>query len=352
MRIAITADPYLPVPPMAYGGIERVVDFVCRGLAKRGHQVTLFAHPQSNTAGQLVAYGCPPHRGITTRFKELWQLGSALYWRRKQFDVVISWGRLAALLPILPFRSLPKIQRYCRDVVPWTSVARASRLAGNSIRFAGASTSVYRTNQNPAPAGCWVTIHDGVEVENYTFVRKVEPNAPLAFLGRLHPMKGAHFAIAVAKAATRQLIIAGNREKSADDPNYFEREIAPHLDKGQISYIGPVNDAEKNVLLGKCAALLFPSEYKEAFGIVMAEAMACGTPVLAKPRGSVSEVVRTGVSGFVCDSLPEFVESVLKLESLDRKLIRCECETRFDAGIVVKQFEELCLQMITRDRLR
>lgn len=347
MRIAVAVDPYIPVPPIGYGGIERTVDYVCRGLSARGHQITLFAHPESKTAGELIGYGVPPHRGIVPRVRELLELGGALFRRRREFDVVINWGRLAALLPILPIRSLPKIQRYCRDQVPWTSVRRATVLAGDSIIFAGASTSVY-TTEHGIPAGRWVTVFDGVELEKYTFVPELVEDAPLCFIGRVCPVKGPHVAIAVAKAAGRRLVIAGNREHSGADPLYFEREIAPHLDGDQITYIGTVNDAQKDALLGRSYALLFPTAFKEAFGIVMAEALACGTPVLASPRGSVREVIDEGISGFVCETISDYLDGLGKIKTLSRESVRRRCEERFDSDLIVQQIEQLCVRMAAK----
>src|SRR5437868_15106298 len=106
MRIALTVDPYLPVPPRLYGGIERVVDFLVRGLMARGHQVTLFAHPESSIGTKLISYGVPPHFGLSPRLRELWQVGSRIFRSKDEFDVIHSFGRLAALLPVLPFRRI------------------------------------------------------------------------------------------------------------------------------------------------------------------------------------------------------------------------------------------------------
>src|ERR1043166_3485709 len=117
LRIALTVDPYIPVPPVLYGGIERVVDFVVRGLAERGHHVTLFAHPDSRTPAELISYGMPPHFGSRQRLTELRQVGAGLWHRRRGLDVILSFGRLAALLPVLPHRSLAKVQCYQRDLV-------------------------------------------------------------------------------------------------------------------------------------------------------------------------------------------------------------------------------------------
>jgi glycosyltransferase involved in cell wall biosynthesis len=347
MSVAITVDPNFPVPPRLYGGIERVADIVVRGLSKRGHHVTLLAHPESRTAGRLVPYGAPPHWGWRPRLTELCQVGSALWSRRRELDVVFSWGRLAALLPILPYRGLPKIQRYCRSLVPWRSVRTAVRIAGNSIRFAGASTSVY--DERPTQGkygGRWSTIHDGVDMDTYTFVSRVARDAPLAFLGRIERVKGAHSAIAIARAASRKLIIAGNRSTHGEEATYFEQEIAPHLDGHDVQYVGSVDDAQKNQLLGSAAALLFPIQWKEAFGIVMAESFACGTPVIGFPCGSVPEVIREGVNGFVCRDVSAAVGAVANLDRIDRAAVRADCEARFSAKVLVDAVEGLLVQAV------
>ncbi len=353
LRIAITVDPYLPVPPRYYGGIERVADIAVRGLAARGHVVTLLAHPASRTAGTLVPYGVPPHRGPRARLGELWQVGSALWRRRHELDVVFSWGRLAALLPILADRRLPKIQRYCRGVVPWRGVHTAVRIAGPSIRFAGASASVYdELPQQGGRGGRWETLYDAVEAARFTFVPTVAADAPLAWLGRLEPIKGAHHAIAIARAAGRRLIIAGNRITEGEEAAYFEREIAPHIDGAQVSYVGPVDDERKNALLGSAAALLFPIEWKEAFGIVMAEAFACGTPVIGFPYGSVPEIVRDGVNGFVCRGVDAATAAVARLDEIDRAAVRADCEARFDAPVFVTALERLLRRAVAERAAR
>src|SRR5262245_21522780 len=179
MRIAITADPYIPVPPRLYGGIERVVDFLVRGLLDRGHEVTLFAHPDTRVPASLVPYGAPPHTGATSRGRELWQVGSVLWRRRRAWDVVHSFGRLAALLPILADRRLPKVQSYQRDPVPWKGIGRAVRLAGRSLHLTACSTSVYR--ERPVHrrwGGEWRTIFNGVDLSRYEFVPAVAADAP------------------------------------------------------------------------------------------------------------------------------------------------------------------------------
>ena len=348
MRIAITVDPYIPVPPRHYGGIERVADIVVRGLVNRGHEVTLFAHGMSRTAGRLVPYGSPPHSGWRSRVTELTDLGGELWKRRKQFDVVFSWGRMAALVPVLAYRQLPKVQRYCRNAVPWRSVRMAVRLAGNSIRFAGASCSVYDERPTQGPyGGIWYTQYDGIELRNYTFTPNVSCDAPLVFLGRIERVKGPHTAIRIARCAGKRLIIAGNIVASGEGATYFEREIRPHIDGENVTFVGPVDDMGKNNLLGSAAALLFPIEWKEAFGIVMAESFACGTPVIGFRCGSVPEVIRNGVNGYVCRDADEAVVAVSRLGRIDRAVVRADCEVRFSDTAVVEGVERILADAAT-----
>ncbi len=349
LRVALTADPYIPVPPRLYGGIERVVDLLARGLAARGHRITLIAHPESRVPGRLIPYGVPPHVGLVPRAVELWQVGSAVWRSRADVDIVHSFGRLAALLPILPVRRLPKVQSYHRPTVPWKGVRRAVRLAGDSICFTSCSASVQRGHGGaPGIEGRWHVVFNAVSLNGYSAVASVPPDAPLVFLGKLEPMKGAHSAIVIARAARRRLVIAGNRAEAGPDAEYFEREIAPHVDGHAVQYVGPVDDEQKNALLGSALALLFPTSWEEAFGLVMTEAMACGTPVIAFARGAVPEVIHDGVTGFVCRDVSEAVRAVSRLHLIDRKAVRAECEARFGEAAMVDAYERLYLDMVAR----
>jgi glycosyltransferase involved in cell wall biosynthesis len=347
LRIAVTVDPYIPVPPRLYGGIERVVDFLVRGLAERGHEVTLLAHPDSRVPAGLIPYGVPPHIGRRPRLAELWQVGSVLWRRRSEWDLVHSFGRLAALLPILSCRSLPKVQSYQRDPVPWNGVRRAVRLAGSSLRFTACSTNVYRDRPVQGRwGGDWRTIFNGVDLSLYEFASVVAPDAPLVFLGRLEAIKGVHHAIAIAKIAGRRLVIAGNRLEGAPGAEYFHREIEPHIDGHHVRYVGPVDDQAKNALLGRAAALLMPVDWEEPFGIVMAEALACGTPVIGFARGAVPEVVRDGVNGFLCASVSEAAAAVHRLDRLERAAARRDCEARFADRVIVDAYEAVYREAI------
>ncbi len=349
LRVAITADPYLPVPPTHYGGIERVIAVLIHELAARGHEVTLIAHRDSRTPARLIGYGRPPHTGWRARAGELVDVGAALWRLRGAVDVIHSFGRLAALPPVLPLRRLPKVQSYQRDGVSWPNVRRALALAGPSLVFTACSSSVYRgAPPDRRVAGEWHTIFNAVDTARYTFRPAVAEDAPLMFLGRLDPVKGAHHAIQIARAARRRLILAGTRVDAGPDAGYFDAAIAPHLDGDRVQFVGPVDDAAKNRWLGSAAALLMPIEWEEPFGIVMAEAAACGTPVIAFARGSVPEVVRDRVNGFACRNVDEAVAAVGALGSIDRRSVRADCEARFSGRIIADQYEALYVELLAR----
>ena len=336
VRLAITADPYLPVPPRLYGGIERVIALLVSGLIRRGHDVTLIAHPQSHTPATLIPYGAPPHTRIAARTRELVQVASALVRLSGRIDIVHSFGRLAALLPVLPMRAVKKIQSYQR-AIPWAGVRHAAQLGGDSILFTGCSTSLYAPGNGAVRGTRWRTVFNCVDPSSYVAVTTVPDDAPLAFLGRIERIKGTHTAIAIARAAGRPLVIAGN----VTDPEYFSAEIAPHIDNLTVNYIGEVDDGAKSRLLGGSAALLMPIEWDEPFGIVMAEAFACGTPVVGFRRGSVPEVVREGVNGFVVSDVAQAAAAVRRLHRIDRGVVRRDCETRFSCDAVVDAYERL-----------
>jgi glycosyltransferase involved in cell wall biosynthesis len=331
VRIALTADPELPVPPRLYGGIERIIDMLVRGLVERGHEVTLFAHLDSDVPCRLVPYGGSGQHPLDVLRNTL--SVSRLAFRRP--DVVHSFGRLAYLAALLPTR-LPTVMSYQRKP-SLDRVRLAARMARNgSLAFTGCSEHIAAQIRPHAPA---FAVFNGVPMATYDFQPGVGGDAPLVFLGRVAPIKGAHTAVEVAQQTGRRLVLAGNVPE--EEKEYFEEQIQPHLDGERIRYVGPVDDTEKNDLLGRSAAFLMPIEWEEPFGIVMAEALACGTPVIGTRRGSVPEVVDDGVTGFVCDTTAEMAEAVSQVGDLDRAACRQQCERLFSGEAVVDAYEEL-----------
>ncbi len=339
MKIAFTADPEIAVPPLFYGGIERIIDLLITELSKLGHEVTLFAHKDSVINGRLI-----PYHSTATGFSSVIR-NSLLISKTtvlQDFDIIHSFGRLAYLMPLLPFR-IPKLMSYQREPT-LSQIKKAIKLAKkNTLAFTGCSGYISNQITPFAPA---YAIYNGVDVNKYVFENEVDINAPLTFLGRIEPIKGTHIAIKVARATNRKLIIAGNIP--SEYQSYFDEQIKPELDD-QITYIGPVNDAEKNILLGSSAAFLMPIEWNEPFGIVMVEAMACGTPVIAFNRGSVPEVILHTINGFRCDTTEEMISYVNKIASIDRKEVRKDAESRFSAQVIVQHYLSLYKQLIERN---
>lgn len=336
LRIAITADPELPVPPLHYGGIERVIDMLVHGLEGAGHEVTLFAHPGSRTGGRLVPYPGASSASRRDTLRNMLSLNREIALGR--FDLVHSFGRIAYLLPLLPL-PLPKLMTYQREVTP-RSVSWGHRLSRGTLHFSAISRSMM---QGVDHLGNWHLVYNGVPLNTYRFVEKVAPDAPLVFLGRIEHIKGPHLAIRIARATGRRLVIAGNVPDAHSQ--YFRDQVEPFIDGSQVTYIGPVDDAQKNELLGAAAALLMPILWEEPFGIVMAEALACGTPVLGMARGSVPEVVSDGVTGFVRSSVEGLASAVSRIPEISRAECRRRAETLFSDTAVTASYIEIYKRM-------
>lgn len=327
MKIAITADPMLPVPPENYGGIERIIDFLVRGLIKRGHEVVLVAHRSSTVPVNLIPY----RSSESTPYAHFSNLLAVAELKSFAPDVIHSFSRLAYLLPFFQ-RKVLKLMSYQREPTIG-QVIKARRLCRRgSLYFTGCSDYI---SGKISPYAKAFTVYNGVELGKYDFESTIQKDAPLVFLGRIEPIKGAHIAIEVAKKSGQQLVIAGN--VPVEYQSYFDKSIKPHLN-GQITYIGPVNDLEKNEWLGKASALLMPIEWDEPFGIVMTEAMACGTPVIGFARGAVKEVVSNAETGFLCFSIEDMVNAVSKISAISRHAVRRDVEVRFSSDVVVENY--------------
>jgi glycosyltransferase involved in cell wall biosynthesis len=333
LRIFVTADPEVPVPPELYGGIERVIALLVEGLVQRGHQVTLFAHADSKVSADLVAYSGLRSGSAADTMIHAAQI--AFEAARRHPHVVHSFGRLAYLLPVLPL-PIPKVMSYQRAITP-RSVDMGMRLSRGTLHFASCSRHLIKDVGGPN----WQVIYNGVDIDRYQFEAAVPPDAPLMFLGRVERIKGPHLAIEIARKAKQRLIIAGNIPDGPEHQAYFKSEIEPHIDGRAIMYSGPVDDAMKSELLSQVQALLMPVLWNEPFGIVMAEAFACGTPVIGFARGAVPEVVADGVTGFVGRNVDELVAAVGRLSRINRRACRDVAERRFSQHAVVDGYESL-----------
>lgn len=331
------------MPPVYYGGIERVVDLLAKELSARGHSISLFAHSDSQTAGTLFPW---PGRTSNRRADLVRNMSFlARHVSTGRFDLVHSFSRIAYLLPLLPSR-LPKLMTYQRAVSP-RSVSLGTKLSSGSLWFTAVSTSMMN---GLGDLGTWRMIPNGVPLETFPFVSEVPVDAPLVFLGRIEEIKGPHLAIDIARRSGKRLVIAGNIPEEYKD--WARKYVLQHVDGDQVQYVGPVNDESKSELLGQASAFLMPILWEEPFGIVMAEAMACGTPVLALARGAAPEVVQHGVTGFVQATVDALVEDVARIDSLHRRDCRHRVEQAYSQAAITDGYLDVYEEMVRSVRRR
>jgi glycosyltransferase involved in cell wall biosynthesis len=339
VRIAITADPELPVPPVYYGGIERIVDMLARGLSASGHEVTLFAHAESRTQGRLIPWPGGSSVSPIDTLRNAAALARSVFAER--FDIVHSFSRVAYLTPVLPL-PVPKLMTYQREISR-RSVKLGHALSRGTLWFSAISHAMMRGVED---TGSWRLVYNGVPLAAYEYRADPGPAAPLVFLGRIEEIKGPHLAIEISRRTGIPIIIAGNL--AAEHREWFEATIAPSLDGKHVTFVGAVNDAKKNSLLGQARALLMPILWEEPFGIVMIEAMACGTPVIGFARGAVPEVVKHGVTGFVAADLTEMIAGVGNLGTIQRSACRARVEQLFSDAVVTDAYLSVYREMINK----
>jgi glycosyltransferase involved in cell wall biosynthesis len=346
LRVLITADAELPVPPLMYGGIERVIDLLVRELSSRGHEVALVAHRGSQSpASTLYAWPNDSSRGAGAVMRNAAALRRAVI----DFDpdVIHSFSRLLWLLPLC-MDQRPKLMSYQRE--PTGRTVGASRtLHRGRLHFTGCSESICRRGRL-AGGGDWTAIHNAVDGGSYQFRESVPGDAPLVFLSRIEEIKGCHHAIEIAKRSGRRLVIAGNHVDHGEAGAYWRDRILPEIGRNHVEYAGPVDDAQKNELLGAAAALVVPIEWDEPFGIVFAEALACGTPVISAPRGALPEIIDDGVHGFLVKSIEEGVAAVQRIASISRSACRARFDGAFSAPVIVDAYVSLYRRLIAEHR--
>jgi glycosyltransferase involved in cell wall biosynthesis len=335
MKILLIMDPGILVPPEGYGGHERLVYMFAQEYLRLGHDVHLLVTTGSKVPGCTVynfgKQGFPPKKvdalmAIPTAWSFLWK-------HRKDFDLVHNFGRLAYLIPILN-TSIKKIMTYGREINK-KNIKIANRFPTQNLVFTGCSINISSAGQ---VAGRWETVYNAIEFDKYFLRPCVPSNAPLIFLGRLEKVKGCHTAIKVAKATNSNLIIAGNISSLSEEKAYFKKEIEPFVDGKQIQYVGQVNDEQKNHYLGQSKALLFPIEWNEPFGMVMVEAMACGTPVVGFRKGAVPEIVNEGMSGYIVSDMQKMIEAINLIPYISRTKCRQIAQSRFDVKVIAREY--------------
>jgi glycosyltransferase involved in cell wall biosynthesis len=344
VKIAQVAPLWEPVPPAGYGGTERIVSYLAEELVQRGHDVTLFASGDSRTSARLVPVvdtalrlaGASPDAGFAHHVRLL----ARVFRDAASFDLIhchtdylalpFSWlVRTPTVHTIHGRLDVPYLQAVYRDFqgVPLVSISHAQRAPLAAVQ----------------PS--WVaTVHHGIPLRDVPFSGAA--GRYLAFLGRMSPEKRPDLAIEIAIRSAVPLRIAAKID--ATERTYFETVIAPRLQHPLITFQGEVQGAAKFAFLRDARALLFPIDWPEPFGLVMVEAMACGTPVIGRPCGAASEVVAHGRTGFLVESVDDLVAAVGQVGAIDRGECRRHVESHFSVDRMVDDYETVYRRLLTR----
>jgi glycosyltransferase involved in cell wall biosynthesis len=339
MRIAQVAPLHESVPPQLYGGTERIVHYLTEELVALGHEVTLYAAGDSRTSAELIS-GCPRSLrldpGCLDPLAPHFSMLELLSRQHREHDIIhfhidylhfpisrlLGWRQLTTLHGRL---DIPELQAlyHAYDDMPVVSISHAQR--------------------RPLPQANWIgTVLHGLPEDLLAFGRR--PSGYLAFVGRISPEKRVDRAVEIARALNKPLRVAAKIAKA--DRDYYEEQIAPLFDHPLIDFVGEIEDGEKQTFLAGADALLFPVDWPEPFGLVMIEAMACGTPVVAFDQGSVREVLEDGVTGYIVNDMPAAIEAARRAPALDRRRIRQTFERNFSARRMaldyVELYRELC----------
>ena len=343
MKIGILAPPSLPVPPPAYGGTEAVIDVLAHGLAAAGHEVILFATSDSTCpVRRRSVMPSAPAASIGNVVLELRQ-ALAGYEALADCDIIHDHTVAGPLLVAgaMPGSVPPAVTTAHGPIEGELGVIYRS-LAGRVPVIA-----ISRAQAAAAPEAVAAVIHHGVDLDRYRYGEG--SGGYLAFLGRMSPDKGPHRAIEIARRAGLPLRIAA-KMREAPERAFFDAVVAPELG-GDIEYVGELGGADKVAFLGDAIALVNPIAWPEPFGLVMVEALACGTPVLATAAGSTPEIVRDGRTGFVADDVEQLVARCADIAVLDRRLCRSSVEAHFSAEAMVREHVRLYTRTIA-DRRR
>ena len=327
MRILLIVDPENPVPPCQYGGTERVADLLAQEWSRRGCIVDLMAGLGSRSYSGRLHLHRPPSSSYPSRVRRKLQFQLQSLWAARDCDVVCNFGRFDYLEALLRLGK-PVLHTFHNPIDQAQVDAAEQRARSAPVLFHCISSHQYSQADFHLPTA---VIPNPIDPGQYR--EGAGDCGYLAFLGRLTHNKGVDVAIRAARQAGFPLLLAGPVPEEPGAQAFFEAEVQPALRRGEAQWLGLLDDAGKQELLGRARALLFPIRWDEPFGLVMTEALACGTPVIATRRASTPEVIRHGITGFLCDPAePDpgaFVEAIRRLPQLDRRQCRLDVMRRF-----------------------
>ena len=326
MHIAMLAPIAWRTPPRHYGPWENVASLITEGLVSRGHEVTLFATGDSETGGRLHAV-CPrgyeEDRSLIPKVWECLHI-SEVFDHAGDFDVIHNH---------FDFLPLTYAGLTTTPVVTTIHGFSSPGILPVYKKYNGKTFYVSISDADRSPDLDYIeTIHHGIDIRQFDF--RLEPEGYLLFFGRFHHDKGAKEAIEIARACGRKLVMAG----IIQDEDYFQKHVKPFIDDRQVIYAGSAGPEKRNDLLGKAAALLHPINFNEPFGLSVIESMACGTPVIAINRGSMSELIQDGKNGFLISNTDEAIKAVARVKGIDRAYCRKTVEDNFTIDIMVKKY--------------
>lgn len=341
MRIAQVAPLYESVPPKLYGGTERVVSYLTEELVRLGHEVTLFASGDSQTRAKLVA-ACPRALWRDSDCREILphhvRLMELVFADVSRFDLIHFH---------CDYLHFPLLRRcLCSSVTTLHGRLHIPNLSALLAEYAEAPlVSISDDQRRPIPGANWqATVHHGLPLNLHTF--RDAAGEYLAFLGRISPEKRLDRAVEIARRAGMKLKVAA--KIYPEERDYFKQTVEPllHESRSFVEFVGEVGGRDKDEFLGNAHALLFPIDWPEPFGLVMIEALACGTPVIGWRNGSVVEVIDDGVTGFVVESVEDAVEAVGRVAWLERRTCRRVFEQRFHAARMVRDYVEVYRRLV------
>lgn len=333
------APPWFPVPPAGYGGIEVVVSLLCEELTARGHDVTLFAAPGSCSSAQVHtlldtahphAIGAALHESdhVAGAFDAIDQAAD----RGEPFDVVHDHSGFTALA-MASRVSVPMVHTLHGLLVDGSTSFYQRH--GHKARL----VAISRSQRVSAPAGVRVAavVSNPIAVDHWPF--RADKDDYLLWIGRMDPTKGAHRAIEAARLAGRPLVLAGPVQTGQED--YFREQIAPHIDEQRVRYVGEVSGAPEKQLYARAAALLMPIRWNEPFGMVMVEALACGTPVIAFAEGAAEEIVIDGENGMLVADEADMARAIANVHEIDPVRCRESVRSRYDPAVSASGYEAI-----------